>query len=121
MESKRRNDQFAITDFVAKQPANDDAKAEAGEARPVNVAKLRGRKAKIGPPIGQDAASDAEPNPGSQNGEKSSPKEPFCVWGNAVAVSVTHILWFVVFDLLANIYFTAISGAVSSATIFSAL
>ena len=43
MEQERRDDQLAVADLVHDHAADDDAEAEAGEARAADGAELRRR------------------------------------------------------------------------------
>src|SRR5690349_20562162 len=79
MKRERGNDEFTVTDFVANDPANNDPKAEPGEPRAIDVAKLLAGEAEVSTPVRQNAAADAKADSSSQDRHEACEKQPFCV------------------------------------------
>ena len=75
MKQKGGDDEFSVADAVDDHAADDDAETEAGETGAADGAELRAREPEVSGPAGQDAAANAEPDAGGQNGQKAGPQE----------------------------------------------
>ena len=74
MASKSEDDQFAVADLVHDDAANDDAKAEASEARSADSTELSGSEAELLAPVVKDAATDGKAYASSKDGHEASPE-----------------------------------------------
>ena len=75
MEQERGDDQLAVADPVDDDAADDDAETEAGETGAADGAELRAGEPEVSGPVGQDAAANAEPDAGGQNGQEAGPEQ----------------------------------------------
>jgi hypothetical protein len=79
VQQERRDHQRRVTDLVRDQAADDDAEAEAGEPRTVDLAVLRGAETVLSRPVGQHAAADREADAGGQDREEPGEQQALCV------------------------------------------
>ncbi len=74
VQSKRRNHQLAVAQFIDQKTANDDTKAKASETCASNRAQLRAGEAVLATPSSENTATNGEAHAGGQNSHKTSPQ-----------------------------------------------
>ena len=89
---KRGDDQLAVADLVHDHAADDDAEAEAGEARAADGAELGAGEAEFRRPVVEDAAANGEADAGGENGHEAGPEEPFGIRDYAWVVGVGSLV-----------------------------
>ena len=95
MEQERGDDQLAVADPIDDDAADDDAETEAGEPRAADRAELRAGEPEVSRPVGEDAAANAEPDAGGENGQEPGPEQAGGVrrdWFVAHR-SIGHAVW----------------------------
>ena len=88
VQRKSRDHQLAVADFVADDSADNNTEAKAGESGAADGAQLRGGEAKLGAPVVENTAADAEAHAGGEDGHKAGPKEAFGVGRDALIADV---------------------------------
>ena len=88
VEKKRCHDKFAIADLIHDNPADHDAKTEAGKTSSADSTQLGAAESKISSPVGKDATSNAKTHTRGKNGYKACPEESFTMY----FVVITHML-----------------------------
>src|SRR5262245_28995468 len=84
MEQERNDDQRAISDFVADDAADDDAKAESREASAADIAQLVGSKSVFGTPVVKESAADREADAGGKDRHEPAPQQPISIGGHCI-------------------------------------
>lgn len=79
MQEERGANEFAITNLVGNDAADNDAEAETGQARAADLAELRAGEAVFGAPVSKDTAANGEADAGGKNGHETGPKEPLAM------------------------------------------
>ena len=93
MQSESSNDQLAITNFVANDPANNDAEAKASEPGTVDGAKLLAGEPEICTPVSQNTATNTKADASRQNGHEPCNQESFGIRRDCfiTGLNVAHI------------------------------
>ena len=99
MHDKCGADELAVAEFINHDAADDDAKAESGEASASNVTELSTGEAELGRPVGEDASANTEADAGGEDGEEAGPEEPLSVW-RCVECVVCHRVFRVNLELI---------------------
>src|SRR5438876_5683689 len=98
MQREGRDDQFAVSDLVADDPADDDAEAETREAGTVDEADLQRREAEFCLPDIEDAAADGKADARGQNRHESGCQQPLrirrCLMVFSVALKGFRVVGF---------------------------
>ena len=92
MEQERGDDQLAVADPIHDDAADDDAETEAGEPGAADGAELRAGESELGGPVGEDAASNAEPDAGGKNGQEPGPEQAGGIRSDGFVGSAGHRL-----------------------------
>ena len=74
MQRKRGEHEFAVSNFIGDDAADNHAETKTGQTGAGDRAELGGIEAVFAAPIIEDAAANAETNAGRQNGSKAGPE-----------------------------------------------
>ena len=92
VEEEGSGDQFPVADLIHDDAADDDAEAEAGEARAADRSELCAGESEVSSPVRQDASADAEADAGGEDGEEACPEKPFGVRDDAWVVGICEVI-----------------------------